>query len=230
VRILAFSDLHGSGFLEAEHLIDEYRPDWVVLCGDMLPDFSQRPEDSRLAAQQKFWKEQRAVFIREGMVTTFIQGNHELPGFRDDAMAVVPTELDGCLVRLEGIPGDSGPFSFARGLPESELEAELRDQLSQVMNPLIYISHAPPFGSCDKSQRGDHIGHRPLFRHLQGRNWPQVLVLCGHVHQSFGMEEAGGTTILNLATGYAFVEWTEGRTQVMAMARIVEGSSFWDSP
>jgi len=138
VRILTFSDLHGNGFCEASCLIDVSRPNWVVLCGDMLPDFKQRAEGSRLNAQEAF-----------------------------------------C-----------------------------------------------PFGSCDKTLRGDHIGHRPLFRHLQDRNWPQGPVLCGHIHQSFGLEETGGTTILNVATGYALIEWSERFTHVMAMARLVKGENF----
>lgn len=230
MKILAFSDLHGSGFQEAGRLIDLHRPEWVVLCGDMLPDFNQRLVGARLDAQRTFWSDQRAAFVRPGLVTTFLNGNHELPGFRDEGLGTVPTGLAGRLVRLEGIPRDSGPFSFAQGLPDSLLEAELRNQLSQALHPVIYISHSPPFGSCDRTHRGDHIGHRPLFRHLQSLDWPRALVICGHVHQSFGIDSPGDTTILNVATGYALMEWGEHRTCVLEMARLTTGGSFWDSP
>jgi Icc-related predicted phosphoesterase len=77
---------------------------------------------------------------------------------------------------------------------------------------------------------GDHIGHRPLFRHLQDRDWPQCLVLCGHVHRGFGTEEIGNTTIVNMATGYSLIEWEQGNSHVLEMARMVEGGNFWDSP
>ena len=50
------------------------------------------------------------------------------------------------------------------------------------------------------------------------------------VHQSFGCEEVGGTTILNAATGYALLDWEEGSTRVLEMHRLVEGGNFWDSP
>ena len=47
LRILAFSDLHGSGFEEASSLIDHHLPDWIITCGDMLGDFTHRPANHR---------------------------------------------------------------------------------------------------------------------------------------------------------------------------------------
>jgi len=230
MRILVFSDLHGNGFTAAERLTAELQPDWVVLCGDMLPDFSNRPDDKRLDAQVDFWLERRGCFLREGAVTTYILGNHEQTGFLDAGMVRLPGSMEGRVVRLEGIPGDAGPFSFAKGSPDSVLDAELQAQLTAAPEPLIYLSHAPPYGSRDKTHRGTHIGHRPLFHHLQARDWPQALVLCGHVHQSFGCEEACSTTILNAATGYALLDWNQGNIRLLEMHRLVEGGSFWDSP
>ena len=87
MRILVFSDLHGNGSTAAERLTSELHPDWVVLCGEMLADFSNRPDDKRLDAQPDaqldFWLERRGCFLREGTVTTFILGNHEQSGFQD---------------------------------------------------------------------------------------------------------------------------------------------------
>lgn len=230
MRILAFSDLHGNGFYEASSLIDQHRPNWIITCGDMLPDFSQRPANYRLMAQQVFWRDNRHLFVRPETLTTMIVGNHELPGFKYPGMDLLPSQLEGHVVRIEGIPGDSGPFSFANRRPEEELEEELQDQLSVVPDPLIYLSHAPPYGSRDKSHQGDHIGHRPLFRHLRDRDWPRVLVLCGHLHNGFGVEEVGATIIVNVATGYAVIEWDGGSTHVLEMGRLVTGGNFWDSP
>ena len=90
MRVLAFSDLHGNGFQEAERLTKAHQPDWIVLCGDMLPDFSQRPEGRRLEAQQAFWQANRHAFLLEGAITTFVLGNHELTGFRDAEMSTIP--------------------------------------------------------------------------------------------------------------------------------------------
>lgn len=230
MRILTFSDLHGDGFQDASSLIDQHRPDWIITCGDMLPDFHQVPANLRLRAQQEFWRDHLHLFIREGTVTTMIVGNHELPGFRYPRMDLLPIGLEGSVLRLEGIPRDCGPYSFVHGLSEEELTEDLENQLAIAPTPLIYISHAPPYGSCDRTREGDHIGHRPFFRHLRDRNWPQSLVLCGHVHQSFGVEKTGATTTVNAATGYALIEWNEPQSRVLEMGRLVEGGNPWNSP
>jgi Icc-related predicted phosphoesterase len=57
LRILAISDLHGLHFKTASDLIDDMRPDWIVLCGDLLPDFGKIPGvGNRLHAQRAFWQ------------------------------------------------------------------------------------------------------------------------------------------------------------------------------
>jgi Icc-related predicted phosphoesterase len=66
--------------------------------------------------------------------------------------------------------------------------------------------------------------------HLKARDWPRALVLCGHIHQSFGIDSPGLSTILNVATGYALLEWDEIQTRVLEMARLTAGGNFWDSP
>jgi len=50
------------------------------------------------------------------------------------------------------------------------------------------------------------------------------------VHNCFGFEHAGATTILNVATGYALIEWDKGSAHVLELGRLVEGGNFWDSP
>jgi Icc-related predicted phosphoesterase len=55
-------------------------------------------------------------------------------------------------------------------------------------------------------------------------------VICGHVHNGFGVEEAGATTVVNVATGYAVLEAERGFSRVLEMARLVEGGNFFDSP
>jgi len=229
VRILAFSDLHGDGFLGVAGLVAAHRPDWIVLCGDLLPDFTNLRPHLRLGAQQRFWHRHRGLFLRDGAVTTYVVGNHEVEGFRDAALGAVP-ELAGGIVRVEGIPGDAGPFSFARGWPAAALKDELEAQLRAHPEPSVYVSHAPPYGSLDQTRSGRNLGHRPLFEHLMSRGWPPALVLCGHVHQSFGMERQGDTTIVNMATGYAALDWDGVQASLVGMGRLSQGGSFYDAP
>jgi len=221
LRLLAFSDLHGTCFRQAAALIDARRPDWIVLCGDLLPDFGMiGGRDSRMEAQRDFWRVHRSRFIRPFAATTLVRGNHELEGFSDPGLQGLPAALQGRVVRLEGIPIAHGAWGWSREWEEAELEAELQAQLVQVPAPTIYLSHVPPYGCLDRSRSGDALGHRPLFEHLRGRGWPGALVLCGHVHESFGSRVCGGTVVVNGACGYALVAWGAGGARILEQARL----------
>jgi len=221
LRILALSDLHGRCFREASDLIDDTHPDWIVLCGDILPDFGMiSGKGNRLEAQREFWAVYRSCFIRDFAKTTLVRGNHEIEGFADPALRLLPGCIDDHVIRLEGIPVEFGGWGWSREWEEDELRQELHDQYWLVPEPRIYISHVPPYGCLDLTADGQRIGHRALRRHLEKRKWPQALVLCGHVHESFGHSERGKTTIVNAACGYALIEWSSEGLNILSMDRL----------
>ena len=230
LRILVLSDLHGTCFREASTLIDAHRPGWIVLCGDILPDFGRiAGRGNRLDAQREFWRVHRSAFIREGAVTTLVRGNHELEGFSDPGLDRLPAALQGRVARLEGIPAEYGAWGWSREWEEEDLQAELRAQLAENPAPSVYISHVPPYGCLDLSRGGENIGHRPLFEHLRGRDWPEALVLCGHLHESFGSLDCGDTLVVNAACGYALLEWNLGTSRLLGMARLAPSrEADWD--
>jgi len=221
---MAISDLHGLHFKTVSDLIDDVRPDWIVLCGDLLADFSKIPGvGNRLQAQREFWQVYRRTFIRDFAVTTLVRGNHEIEGFQDQALCRLPAVLDGHVVRLEGVPAEFGAWGWSREWEGDRLERELSDQLRDVPEPLIYLSHVPPYDCLDIAKGGEHVGHRPLARHLQERGWPKALVLCGHVHESFGSMRRDQTLIVNAACGYSLVEWSMDGYRAIASGLLGEG-------
>jgi len=214
LRILACSDLHGlhSGMIAST--MDELRPDWIVVVGDVLPDFPRiAGQHSRLEAQKEFWRVYRRTFLRDGARTTLVLGNHEIEGFSDPELRRSPNGLEGRVVRLEGLPAEFG--HCGRGWEAEELERELRDQLRVVPEPLIYLSHVPPFGCLDVTKGGEHVGHHALARHLEARGWPKTLVVCGHVREGFGCTDRGQTLILNVAGGFALVQWSPDESRIL---------------
>lgn len=231
LRILAFADLHGKAFQEASDLIDDTRPDWIVLCGDILPDFGMiSGQGNRLEAQRNFWKVYRSTFLREFAVTTLVRGNHEIEGFSDPGLRRLPPGVKDHVVRLEGIPVEFGGWGWSREWEDEELAEELERELRSCPAPRIILSHVPPHGCLDRTANGEHIGHRQLFQHLHDREWPESLVLCGHVHESFGTMECGETTVVNVACGYALLEWRLGTTTVLKQGRLAPtgASEAWE--
>ncbi|ADN49503.1 metallophosphoesterase family protein [Vulcanisaeta distributa] len=69
---------------------------------------------------------------------------------------------------------------------------------------LILISHYPPYGTnVDKAWNGSHIGSKSVRRFVE--NVRPLVVLCGHVHESRGVDRLGNTVIVNpgpLINGY----------------------------
>jgi Icc-related predicted phosphoesterase len=235
LRILHFSDLHGVAMRLAESTIEAVQPNWIVLTGDILPDFSRLPGESRrLAAQREWWRTWRSSFLREGIRTTFVRGNHEIEGFEDRSLRSVPGELAGMVGFLEGIPARWGAWGFAREWDEEALQQEVE----AMGEPFVVMSHVPPHGWLDVNGGGDHIGHLALREFLdasevavrsltfRGRYVkPPGLVLCGHVHQGFGWERHGPTLVVNAATGFAVVDLDlgSGVAHVLRMERLLEG-------
>jgi hypothetical protein len=63
----------------------------------------------------------------------------------------------------------------------------------------VLVVHEPPRGILDDVGGGRHIGrieHLEAMRRLKPR-----LLVCGHCHESAGIEVHGGTTVVNCTAG-----------------------------
>ncbi len=219
MKILHLSDLHGRHTRAVEQLIDAQTPDWIVLTGDMLPDFHMVGGcGNRLDCQREWWGTYRSSFMHPNAITTFSLGNHEIEGFRDRELEGVPATLQGRVGVLQGNPAEFGAWGFSREYEHDELQQEV-DVLNR---PLVVLSHCPPQGLLDANKEGVHIGHTPFRLYLEESPDPPLLVLCGHVHESFGQIRRGRTLIVNVATGYALLELDlqHGHAQVIEMSRM----------
>jgi len=225
MKILAFADLHGRQLKEAAALIHEHQPDWIVLLGDILPDFAMVSGlENRLDCQRKHWQSHAGSLESSKCPTTFIRGNHELEGFQvPERHQHLPIGMEERVIRLEGIPSDFASGDESRASTVAELEAELRLQIHENPGASIVLSHVPPHGYLDEAEQGVHIGHKPLAAWLESRMiGPYGLVLCGHVHESFGIaflgeKPIGKTLVVNLAGGYAVVAFQEDSWKVQRM-------------
>ncbi|MBI5501545.1 MAG: metallophosphoesterase family protein [Deltaproteobacteria bacterium] len=63
----------------------------------------------------------------------------------------------------------------------------------------VLVSHFPPKGTVDATSSGDHLGSTHVRERMRALT-PRVLV-CGHVHESPGVERAGTTLVVNCSMG-----------------------------
>ena len=79
---------------------------------------------------------------------------------------------------------------------------------------VVVVSHCPPADtSTDRTHSGQHVGSKALRAFLEDH--PVDLCLCGHIHESMGIDEVAGSVVCNPGSlawgGYASVTWQEGR-------------------
>ena len=194
---------------EAQALIDQDQPDWIVLLGDILPDFSIVPgQGNRLTCQRDHWELYATNFESGPAVTTFLRGNHQIDGFNvPQRHRRLPACFEEKVIRLEGIPAEFGAWGWSREWVEADLARELSDQINEAPKANIVLSHVPPYGCLDEVQPGTHIGHRPLAAWLEsGSIGPHSLVLCGHVHESLGLARCRDSLVVNMAEGSALLD------------------------
>jgi Icc-related predicted phosphoesterase len=79
--------------------------------------------------------------------------------------------------------------------PESPLMLSTLKAIPEDLD--ILISHGPPKGLLDKTERGESVGSSDLLLELD-RIKPRYLI-CGHIHHSCGILEQNGMTIVNAA-------------------------------
>ena len=189
MRLLAFSDLH-TDLAQAHRLVERSAEvDVVVGVGDFASVHSGLTET--IAALGAI--EAPAVLV---------PGNNETEEALREACAnwsraVVlhgeGTEIDGMTFFGLGAGVPVTPWDWSFDLTE-EAAAEL---LEACPEGCVLAVHSPPRGHVDVSGAGRHLGSEAVLRAIE-RTRPR-LALCGHIHESWGMESRiGPTPVINL--------------------------------
>ncbi len=205
-RIILLGDVHDERrrLDRALALVERDPADVALLAGDVGLD-PPWEEPARHASRQDHDDSVRAVLsaVRErlGCPVVFVPGNHDLadpPASRDGL------NVDGRVAEAGGLRvfgfGGSGPSKF--GFPYEWTEEEAERVLAALFpHPPereidIFLSHAPPAETTlDRTQRGEHVGSATV-KHWLARIRPRLLV-CGHIHEAWGVEEVEGVPCLN---------------------------------
>jgi uncharacterized protein len=140
-----------------------------------------------------------------------VPGNNETDeALRDACSAAWPaaTVLHGESTEIEGVEF----FGLGAGVPTTPWgwSFDLTDEQAEaLLDPCpenaVLISHSPPRGHCDRSGSGRSLGSEAVLRAIEAKR--PKLVLCGHIHESWGCESAVGPThVMNLGPDGHLVE------------------------
>lgn len=196
MKILAFSDLHGSAKHAAALVAASGEADLVIGAGDFC--------NMRQGLDE-------AMALLSGISAPFVivPGNAES---YDELRAAAPsyveilhgtgTTIDGLRLFGLGYGVPLTPFgAWSCDLTEEQAEA----QLEACEKTDILILHSPPKGVADLTSAGQSVGSVAI--HAAIKRIQPGLAFCGHIHDSWGENGQIGTTkVHNLGP---FVNWFE---------------------
>ena len=90
------------------------------------------------------------------------------------------------------------PFQTNREANENQIAYELGR--INITKESIILAHAPPYYKQDKTFSGERVGSRSIrncIDDLQPKIW-----ICGHIHESYGVSQAGNTLVVNCACNH----------------------------
>lgn len=189
MRIYAVADIHG----KPEHMesiyriLDQYHPQLMVVPGDITHFFN--------------WSTVLSQLDSLPVPVLVVRGNTDFkriePRIKKAANITLLTETP---LQVKGFSfvGISGtlPLPFANRVCLNE-----KKRLAALPCPMepdtVLVVHTPPKGACDLVGKRIHAGSQNLARYIKSA--APGLVLCGHIHEDFGLKTLYQSTVVNCA-------------------------------
>ena len=192
MRIIAFTDIHGS-FDTVEGILRREKDfDVVVIGGDLTTYGTSSQAEMAIRRFQAF-----------GKPVLLVAGNMD-PAPVEDAIVRMDVSIDGRGVVLGevGFFGVSAapfsPLNTPNEISEDEIRARA-DRGWKDVEPArwkIFVPHSPPKDTrLDRIYSGLHVGSTAV-REFTLQNAPDVMI-CGHIHEARGRDSLGETSLVN---------------------------------
>lgn len=184
MKILAFSDLHSNLSALEEVEKKAKKADLVVCAGDFTV-FERGIEH----IIPRFDRIKKKVLI--------IHGNHEdenvverMCGESKNLVFLHKNAIKIDDFVFVGYGGDG--FSYI----DEDLEAFIKEFSRQAKksDKIVFVSHAPPYGTKLDVIWGEHHGNKSVTNFI--KKFSPVLFVCGHFHETFGIEYRMGRTLM----------------------------------
>ncbi|MBT3311510.1 MAG: YfcE family phosphodiesterase [Desulfobacterales bacterium] len=192
MNIIGLADIHGN-LSQIDEISDQLsKADLVLLIGD-ITNFG-RADDVKEVIEKVRKK-------ASGIVA--VSGNCDFPEV-DDYLNSENLNFHGNSRIVDGIcfVGVGGslvtPFKTPNEISEDDFKSHLDEAMSgfPVENPLILVSHQPPFQtSCDVLSSGDHVGSKSVRHFIE--DYKPLACFTGHIHESRSIDKIGMTYVIN---------------------------------
>jgi putative phosphoesterase len=192
MRLLAFSDIHGSYHKVDEILVKESVFDAVIIAGDLTTVGSTREAEEAIL---RFQLHSKPIFA--------VAGNMDLPEIENSLTRLgVSINARGLTCEQVGLFGVSAspftPMKTPYEISEEEIERRTESGWKDIASARwkIFVPHTPPHDTkLDRVMTGMHVGSTAVRKAIV--KYQPDLVVCGHIHEARGVDTIGKTTIVN---------------------------------
>ncbi len=192
MRVLAFSDLHGSVDIVERVLALERPFDVVILAGDITTAGTPSEVEKAIRRMEAFGKPVLAV-----------AGNMDpLPLERRLEQLGVSIDSRGVVIGDVGFFGVSGAPASSLNTPNEISEREITTRAEAGWKIVadahwkVFVPHAAPKDTAlDRIQGGKHVGSSAV-RDFIVRRKPDATI-CGHIHEARGIDAVVGMKVVN---------------------------------
>ena len=201
MKIVAISDIHGN--YEVLKKLPEY--DLLIIAGD-ITNFSPAEITDKVFEIVK--KPLLAVPGNCDPIAVLKKLENRNVSLHGNAKIINNIGFFGC--------GGANGFIAGLGFTEEEIREILNRGFEKIPDgvPKVLVSHAPPYGYCDRIAIGEHVGSIAVAEFIGNVD----LIICGHIHEARGVEKEKGTVIVNGGFGekgeFAEIEFVDVKFDV----------------
>lgn len=205
--IIALTDIHGRTKAITDLAGKLSSADLLLLCGD-ITHFGHKKEMADIL--------QLIRGIKPAVMA--VSGNCDHPD-TEKYLLEENLSLNGiyktfCGYTLFGLSGSLPcPGRTPQEYDEEEFKALLAGMVIPTGNPLLMVSHQPPYGTLnDQVSPGYHVGSKAIRNFIEKQQ--PLICFTGHIHEGTGIDHIGNTAVINpgpAGTGkYVLAEITDG--------------------
>ncbi len=196
MKILLLSDLHGN-YKNLYKIIKDNMPiDYIFIAGD-ITNFGPAEEILDLYEELKYFNNIKNIYAVFGNCD-YITKNKKI--IAQTSIIYVGDKIATIDKNKIAIAGIDGGLKSIFGTISEFSEKDFNEKVNNITNNKnwnntpykIVITHTPPYKHLDKVFV-KHIGSKSIAKLIGKVN----LIVCGHVHEQQGKDEAKGTIIIN---------------------------------
>jgi Icc-related predicted phosphoesterase len=206
MKIISLPDLHARTGMLTKMKDQLKNADAVILCGD-ITHFGHEQEVQEIIGLVRTMNENILA----------VSGNCDFPDVerylvRENYSVNAMLKLFSGYVFL----GISGSLPCPGRTPNEYSEAEYAVILNAIKipsgEPLILVSHQPPYDTCnDEVSPGFHVGSKVIRQFIEEKQ--PVVCFTGHIHEGTGIDYIGRTAVVNPGPagkgGYAWADFSD---------------------